>query len=82
MPLRPTDTDPEREQAITDARTHLFHALDALEAEAHAAKMAAKSKRGTPDLPAVYGAVSSLRRAEEELDLAVLDRDTAAGADA
>lgn len=82
MPLRPTETDPEREQAITDARAGLHDALVNLAGEAALAAKVYKSKRGQSDLASVHGAASAVRRAEETLDLAVLDRDTAAGADA
>ena len=81
MPLRRTDADPAREQAVTDARAQLHDALTTLAGEAALAAKAAKAKRGHPDLPAVYAATRAVERAEEAVDLAVYDRDTAAGED-
>lgn len=75
------DVAPQR-AALADARAHLARALDDLSAAAHDAARAARSKRGTPDLPAVYAHTNAVRRAEETVDLAALDLDTAAGGDA
>lgn len=81
MPLRRNETDPAREEAVTAARAALHDALATLEVEAGLAARAARSKRGNPDLPSVIAAFRMVERAEEALDLAVYDRDTAAGAD-
>ena len=81
MPLRRTDLDPEREAAVTAARTDLRHALEILAHESALAAKAARAKRAVIDLPAVYAATRRVERAEEACDLAVYDRDTAAGAD-
>lgn len=82
MPLRRTDPDPEREQAVTDARTQLLDALILLSDASRVAARSARNKRSTPDLTDVVAAFRATERAEEALDLALLDRDTAAGADA
>lgn len=42
----------------------------------------AQSKRKTPDVPRVKGLVGAVERAEEALDIATLDLETARGADA
>ena len=68
--------------ALAEARAALAEALDDLALEAKDAAKAARSKRGPPDLPAVYAAGNAVRRAEEAVDLATLDLATAGGADA
>lgn len=72
----------DQQDAIVAARSHLRLALGDLASEAALAAKKIGQKRGTPDLPAVYGAVSVVRRAEEALDLATLDLATARGEDA
>jgi hypothetical protein len=77
------DTTAQREREAT-ARKKLHDALSTLAREAALAAKAAGSgaKRAPdPDLPAVYAATSAVRRAEEELDLAKADLDTASGGD-
>lgn len=41
-----------------------------------------ESRKATPDVASVLGLVGSLRRAEEDYDIARLDLETARGADA
>jgi hypothetical protein len=65
--------------AVARARTDLGAALALLGAESKRAQKAAESKRGTPDLPAVYAALNGVLRAEEDLDTATYDLHTAAG---
>lgn len=62
---------------LTDARLVLSAALGDL---AEAARRASRAK--TPDLPQVYGCMSRVRRAEEDVDTATLDLATARGEDA
>lgn len=77
MPNRtthPAETAAQRER-VADARHHLKAALNEL---GTAAKMAVPSL----DLDRVRAAVHALDRAEEALDIAVLDLATAEGEDA
>lgn len=70
-----------QESALTQARAQLAEALfDLAETAAKEAK-AARTKRGTPDLPAVYAAEQAVRRAEEAVDTAAYDLQTASGED-
>jgi hypothetical protein len=68
-------------------RQDLGDCLDRLAAEAHqAARTMRRRKWGrgsaTDGLPALYALVEAVKRGEEAVDLADLDRATAAGADA
>lgn len=70
-----------QEERVRVAREDLARSLDDLIADAKAAAKAARSKRGRPNLDDVYACHAAVQRAEESLDLAVYDLQTASGAD-
>jgi hypothetical protein len=71
----------EQRAALETARAVLSDALFELAETAAKEAKAARSKRGTPDLPAVYAAVRHVWRAEEAVDTATYDLQTASGED-
>lgn len=74
----------KQQAAVAEARQKLHDALSELALEAAlAAKVAGSTAKRAPepDLPAVYAAASAVKRAEEALDLAKADLDTASGGD-
>lgn len=83
--MRPDREDTAtQEAAVEKAREALAAALDGLEMEARAAArvLRRKSLRGNVDLTPVHTEVRTVSRAEEALDLALLDLHTARGEDA
>lgn len=66
-------------EALTAAREDLARALDVLADDAKTAAKAARTKRGRPDLDAVYTSARHVARAEEAVDLAAYDLQTASG---
>lgn len=79
--IRPSEDTAEQRAALADARDALALALEDLSGIAHREAKAAGSKRGRPDVDAVYAAVNAVRRAETDLDTATYDLATASGAD-
>ncbi len=74
--------DTTRQQMrVLVARQFLADALSNLAGEAALAAKATRAKTGSPDLPAVYAASRAVERAEEALDTATYDLQTAQGAD-
>ena len=74
------DLTAQRER-VAETRAHLHDALSTLAGEAARAAKAARTKTGRPDLPAVYAASRAVERAEEAVDQAVYDLQTAGGED-
>ena len=72
----------KQREALTDARAALADTLSTLSLEAALAVKVLRRPKGDPDLVAVYAAHRAVQRAEEGVDLAVLDLATAGGADA
>lgn len=70
-----------QQMRVLVARQNLAEALSNLAGEAALAGKAAKTKTGSPDLPAVYAASRAVERAEEALDTATYDLHTARGGD-
>jgi hypothetical protein len=68
--------------AVWACHADLRDALNDVIGEARVAKPNRLQPHTTPDLGPFYAAVNATRRAEEALDLALLDLATAAGADA
>lgn len=70
-----------QEAAVTAARHQLADALDTLATAAKRAHLAARTKRGQPDLVPVSAAHHAVTRAGEALDIATWDLHTAGGGD-
>ncbi len=71
----------QQETALAEARADLAAALELLATDAKNAARKARAKRGQPDLDQVRVSFRAFERAEETVDLAAYDLQTAAGAD-